>query len=205
MKRIIQALLIVFIILLVSGCGSSNPPPSFVSNILSNPLLDGDIERTSTSDIVTQRNLPSEFAGIDPVTGSETRAFLQFSLASIPLNAVISSATLDIFINSIRPLIGTIPMRIDLVSFEPRTTLIPGDFDRITLPPQVSIPFPIFQSDLGRHVIIDVTAFMQRAQTLGLARFQVRLLEDLGIVSPGLIEIDDATVARAPLLQVIYF
>jgi hypothetical protein len=50
---------------------------------------------------------------------------------------------------------------------------------------------------------------MAEAQRLGLPDFQIRILEDLGPVSPGLIEINDTTGANrgllAPLLQVEYF
>jgi hypothetical protein len=50
---------------------------------------------------------------------------------------------------------------------------------------------------------------MVEAQRLGLLDFQVRILEDLGPVTPGLIEITDTTGvnrgAVAPQLQVNYF
>jgi hypothetical protein len=50
---------------------------------------------------------------------------------------------------------------------------------------------------------------MVEAQRLGLSSFQLRTLEDLGFVSPGLIEINDTTGLNrgvlAPLLQVSYF
>jgi hypothetical protein len=67
---------------------------------------------------------------------------------------------------------------------------------------------PISQADFGKHVSLDVTSMMKEAQRLGLANFQVRILEDLGAVSPGLIEITDTTGRNrgdlAPLLQVTY-
>jgi hypothetical protein len=46
---------------------------------------------------------------------------------------------------------------------------------------------------------------MVEAQRRGLADFQIRILEDDGFVFPGLIEIDDTTINRAPLLTVSYF
>jgi hypothetical protein len=50
---------------------------------------------------------------------------------------------------------------------------------------------------------------MVEVQRLGLADFQIRILEDLGLVAPGLIEINDTTGASrevlAPLLEVTYF
>ena len=51
---------------------------------------------------------------------------------------------------------------------------------------------------------MDVTSLMVEAQRRGLVNFQIRILEDLGIVLPGYIEINDLTVNRAPLLEVTY-
>jgi hypothetical protein len=160
-------------------------------------------------------SVQSVFAGINPYTGAEYRAFLDFPLTGaggVPGNAVIVSATLDIVINSILPLplYGTIPIRIDLVSFQP-PTLLASDFNRTVQPAlaTTTIVPPISQSDFGHHVPVDVTPLMVEAQRLGLPDFQVRILEDLGIVEPGLIEINDTTGAQqdllAPLLQVTYF
>ena len=68
---------------------------------------------------------------------------------------------------------------------------------------------PISQADFGKHITVDVTPLMVEAQRLGLLNFQVRILEDLGPVSPGLVEINDTTGVNsnvlAPLLQVTYF
>ena len=96
-------------------------------------------------------------------------------------------------------------MRIELVSFPP--LLQPADYDSV---PLVAAPirFQVFQSDAGSGipVRVDVTPLMQR---LALANFQVRILEDFGPVTPGLIEINDTTGpnrgALAPLLEVTYF
>ena len=54
-------------------------------------------------------------------------------------------------------------------------------------------------------VTIDVTSLMIEAQRRNLPNFQIRILEDLGIVRPGLIKIDNTTAATAPLLEVTYF
>lgn len=218
MKRAIFAAMMVWLVISMAGCGDHHSsPPTFVSEILSDPALDGDIEQTSpTSFTITQGMSPtvqSVFAGIDPATLTEFRAFLVFPLrgtGGVPGNAVIDSAFLDIVIDSIQPASGTIPIRIELVSFQP-PTLLATDFDRTLQPPLAftTIVPPITQADVGRHVSIDVTSLMVEAQRLGLADFQVRILEDLGPVSPGLIEISDTTGADrgvlAPLLQVTYF
>lgn len=218
MKRTYLIVLIVFMSLSLIGCGGGggSAPPTIVTQILSAPTFDGDIEQSSLGVFtITQGNTQSVFAGIDPNTFAEFRAFLDFPLTGVggvPVNAVIVSATLDVVINSIlpQPLLGTIPIRIDLVSFQP-PTLIGTDFDR-TLQPALAtttiIP-PISQADFGNHVAVDVTFLMIEAQQLGLANFQVRILEDLGMVSPGLIEINDTTGPNrrflAPLLRVAYY
>jgi hypothetical protein len=220
MKKLFLAALAAFMILTLTGCGDSyhnNPQPFFTTTILSDPVFDGDIQKTPLTDttIVTQGFTQSVFAGIHPTSGVEFRAFLDFHLTGangVPGNAIIDSAFLDIVINSIvpQPLIGTIPLRIDLVSFQP-PDLIGSDFDRTLQPALATITVspPISQADFGRHVTIDVTPLMVEAQRLGLLDFQVRILEDLGIVMAGLIEINDTTGVNrgtlAPLLQVTYF
>lgn len=219
MKKMLLATFILTVIFMLSGCGSgaSSGPVTFEARIISDPVYDGDIEQTSqTSFIVTQGmsgNVQAVFAGIDPVTLTEFRAFLDFPLrgsGGVPPDAIIDSAFLDIFITSIQPLTGSIPMRVELVSFQP-PTLLASDFSRTLQPPLtfITIAPPISQADVGRHVLIDVTPLMVEAQRRGLYDFQVRILEDFGIVSPGLIEINDTTGANrtviAPLLQVTYF
>jgi hypothetical protein len=217
MKRMLLSAIMVFISVALLSCGGGGGSDTFVTQILSDPAFDGDIAQDPVTGAytITQRNTQSVFAGIDPATGAEFRAFLDFPLSGangVPGNAVIVSATLDIVINSIlpQPLFGNIPIRIDLVSFLP-PTLIGSDFNR-TIQPALDtttlIP-PISQADFGQHVIVDVTSLMVEAQRLGLPDFQIRILEDLGIVEPGLIEINDTTGtsrgALAPLLEVSYF
>ena len=220
MKRTILAAIMVFIVMALTGCGDgSSAPTTIVTQILSDQAFDGDIEKDLAGLFtVTQgmsQTVQSVFAGIDPATEAEFRAFLDFPLTGfggVPGNAIILSAFLDFKINSIlpQPLIGTIPIRIDLVSFQP-PTLIGTDFDRTTQPALATttiIP-PISQADFGNHVSVDVTLLMKEAQRLGLLNFQIRIMEDLGVVSPGLIEIIDTTGVNrgvhAPLLEVTYF
>jgi len=196
------------------SCSGGGSTPTIVTRILSDPVYDGDIVQDSTTGVrtLTQGNTQVVFAGIDPVTLDEYRAFLDFYLGGpggVPLYAGIASATLDIFINDILPTTGTIPMRIDLVHFQP-PNLISTDFGRSSQPALASITFPIFQSDFGQHVVIDVTSLMREAQRLGLPDFQVRIMEDLGPVVPGIVEIDDTTIPAdrpifAPLLEVAYY
>src|SRR6267154_554915 len=205
----------------LTGCGGGDggvaPPPVFTTQIQSDPGFGGDIEQTSPSSFaITQGMSPtvqSVFAGIDPAAGTEFRAFLDFPLTGaggVPAGAVIDTAFLDIYINSLQPNIGTIPILIELVSFQP-PTLIDTDFDRTLQPPLASLVLspPLTQADVGTNVSIDVTPLMIEAQRRGLVDFQVRIMEDLGPAIPILVEINDTTgVDRgslAPLLTVTYF
>jgi hypothetical protein len=207
----------------LSGCGGGDggggvgPPPTVTTQIQSDPGFDGDIEQTSpVTFAITQGMSPtvqSVFAGIDPVARTEVRAFLDFPLTGtggIPANVAIDSAFLDIYINSLQPSVGTLPILIELVSFQ-TPTLIDTDFDHTLQPPLASIVVspPFAQSDVGTNVSIDVTPLMVEAQRQGLLDFQVRIMEDLGPAIPILLEINDTTgVNRAslgPVLTVTYF
>jgi hypothetical protein len=204
----------------LAGCGGGDnlrPQPTFTTQILSDSSYDGDIEQTSPDTaIVTQGMSPtvqSVLAGIDPVAGTEFRAFLNFPLtgsAGVPADAAIDSAFLEVFIDDLQPSNATIPVRVELVSFQP-PTLLPTDFDRTRQPPlaYTTISPQLSRTDVGSYVPIDVTSLMVRAQRMGLPDFQVRIMEDLGPPIAGLFAIDDSTGAnrgaRAPLLTVTYF
>ena len=199
------------------GDGGSPPPPRVTTQILSDPAFDGDIEQTSsTSFTVTQGMSPtvqSVFAGINPATLNEFRAFLDFPLTGaggVPSTATIDTAFLDIYVNSLQPSTGSLPLLIELVAFQP-PTLIASDFDRTIQPPlaSLSVSPPFTRADVGTNVSIDVTSLMVEAQLKGLNDFQVRIMEDLGPAIPVLMEINDTTGAdratRAPVLTVTYF
>jgi len=214
MNKILFSALMAFI-LVMSGCGGggdSNLPPPVVTQILSRAAFDGDIRFDSPNLFtIVQGTAPSVFAGIDPVTGSEFRSFLDFPLTGaggVPGSAIINSATLDIFIDSIsiQSAASSIPIRIELVTFLP-PTLLASDFNR-TIQPALAfttITPPISRADVNRHVSVDVTSLMVEAQRRGLTDFQIRILEDDGFISAGLIEINDTIINRAPLLTVSYF
>jgi hypothetical protein len=152
-------------------------------------------------------------AGIDPVTLTEFRAFLDFPLGGsggVPADAVIDSAYLEIFLDDLQPPGASLPVLIDLVSFQP-PTLVGTDFERTAQPPLAStrISPPINHADVGTYVSVDVTSLMVEAQRSGLPDFQVRIMEDLGPPVSALMVIDDTTganrSARAPLLTVTYY
>jgi hypothetical protein len=215
-----HALLITAVSLLLGLCGcgggDGSGPPQVVTYIVSDAAYDGDIEQTSPGVYVVTQGMSSSvqsvFAGIDPVAGTEFRAFLDFPLsgaAGVPFDAIIDSAFLEFFVNDVEPQSGSVPIRVDLVSFQP-PTLFGTDFDRGAQPPLASalVQGDVTRADIGNFVPVDVTALMIRAQQLGLVNLQVRIMEDLGVAIFTLMEIDDSTGAdrssRAPLLTVTY-
>jgi hypothetical protein len=207
-------------ILGLSGCGGDDgrdSPDTFTTHILSDSRFDGDIEQTSpTTFTVTQgmsSSVQSVLAGIDPQAGTEFRAFLDFPLTGsdgVPADAVIDSAFLEIYIDDLLPITGQLPVRVDLVAFQP-PTLIETDFDRTQQPALASVVVspPIDRRDVGTLVPIDVTSLMVEAQRRGLVDFQVRIMQDLGPPVSVLMVIDDTPGSkrsdRAPLLTVTYF
>ena len=208
----------------LTGCGGGghddNPTPVFTAQVFSDPGTDGDIEQVgSNSFTITQgmsSSVQSVLSGIDPASGNEFRAFLDFPLDgstgydTVPGNAVIKSATLEIVIDDLQPPNTSLPLLIDLVSTLPRLTLVAADYDRSALPALASVQTSVREADVTHSVFVDVTALMVQAQRLGLADFQIRILEDL-VPNPvdTLIAIDNTTGANrskfAPLLTVEYF
>lgn len=216
MKIIFRCLLGLSLVLAVAGCGGggSSGPTQITTQILSDANFDGDIAQDPLNGAftITQGNTQSVFAGVNPASGFEYRAFLDFPLTGtggVPGNAVIVSATLDIFINRVE-LSGnnnTIPINIDLVSFQP-PTLRTSDFSTTAQRALLTKAINIFPTDAGRHVFIDVTSLMKEVQFQGFADLQLRIMEDLNAAA-GRIEINDTTGAAsgtlAPLLEVTYF
>jgi hypothetical protein len=217
----LSALAAVCGMLFLSGCGGGEEiddgPPTYTSQILSDSRFDGDIELVSPNVYTVTQGMSSTvqsvLAGIDPVGGTEFRAFLDFPLGGtggVPGNAVIDSAFLEIYINNLDPISGRLPLRVDLVEFQP-PTLIGTDFSRSAQPALASVTLSpdISRRDVGTYVPIDVTSLMREAQRLALVDFQVRIMEDLGPAIPVLMVIDNSTgpnrSSRAPLLTVTYF
>ena len=206
------------VLLGLCGCGGGDngPPPQVQTQILSDPAYDGDIEQTAPGVyVVTQgmsSSVQSTFAGIDPVAGTEFRTFLDFPLGGsggVPGDAIIDTAFLEFFVDNLEPPNGSVPIRVDLVAFQP-PNLIGTDFDRNVQPALASVLVQgnVNSADIGNFVPVDVTALMIRAQQLGLVDFQVRVMEDLGPPISTLVEVDDTTGSarrsRAPLLTVTY-
>jgi len=213
MKRNFIWLIMALVVFAVAGCGGGHDDRTFIeTQIVSDAGVDGDIVQTPggarTVTLVGRDAVAGVLAGIDPVTGDEYRAFLDFPLGGfVPLNAIIQSATLSIVIRSVTvsPPTATIPIRIELVDFAP--PLVASDFDRTLLLPlaATTIVPPISSADVNGEVTVNVTSLMAEAQLRGLPSFQVRILEDFGFAVPGLVEIDESNDANAPLLTVVYF
>jgi hypothetical protein len=201
----------------LGACGGDGSGPApVVTYIVSDAVYDGDIEQTSPGAYVVTQGMSSSvqsvFAGIDPASGNEFRAFLDFPLSGadgVPADAIIDSAFLEVLVNDVEPPGGSVPIRVDLVSFQP-PTLFGTDFDRSAQPPLAStlVQGDVTKADIGNFVAVDVTPLMIAAQQLGVVDFQVRIMEDLGPAIVTLVEIDDSTGAarssRAPLLTVTY-
>jgi hypothetical protein len=203
----------------LTGCGGSSDnggPSQIVTQIFSDARFDGDIEQTGPNAYTVTQGMSSTvqtvFAGIDPVAGTEFRAFLDFPLTGtngVPGNAIIDSAFLEVLVDNLMPTNGSVPIRVELVSFQP-PSLIGTDFDRTIQPPldAVLVSGNVTGADINKYVSVDVTPLMVRAQQLGLVDFQVRVMEDLGPAIYVLTEIDDSTASdrsqRAPLLTVTY-
>jgi hypothetical protein len=157
-------------------------------------------------------SVQSVLAGHDPRTLNEFRAFLNFPLGGsggVPLNAFIDSAFLELLVANVIPVNGSVPIRVELVTFQP-PTLIPTDFLRTALPPlgAVLVNGNVTGADIGWFVPVDVTSLMIQAQQRGLVDFQVRIMQDLGPAIFTLMVIDNPITPdrpqRAPLLTVTY-
>lgn len=211
MKRILFGAVALTVILTLFGCGSSSPPPPPPhASILSSAANDGYIEVDTTGvpvQVAQGNTLASVFAGFDANSGHEFRAFLDFPLGGqdgqdvVPANAIIDSATLDIFIDNLTPLsLSSVPIFIDLLPPPTRNPLLVGDF---TAPFVVSKTSDVAQIDVGHHRLIDVTQLMVQAQLGAFPHFQLRIQQDPA-APDGLVQIHEATTARAPLLTVFY-
>lgn len=205
----------------LAGCGGDGgrapPVQPVTTQIYSDSSFDGDIALTASSTYAVTQGMSSSvqsvFAGIDPGSGSEYRAFLDFPLtgpAGIPGNATIDSAIMEIYIDSVQPPTGSLPIQIDLVAIQP-PTLVGSDFDTVAQPALASINVnPDFtRADIGTLTSIDVTPLMVEAQRRQLIDFQIRIMEVAGPAIAVLMEIDDSTGANrnslAPVLTVTYF
>jgi len=208
MRRLLHFGVAAILALALSGCGDSRT--IFVAQIVSDQPADGDIAFDPVLQTFTITNGPETlFFGIDDLDPNlpEYRAFLDFPLDGsnggdiVPANAVIVSATLELFLNEVS-FATAVPTLLDLVPY-PVSGLRPQDFNS---PPLVFRRLDFFSSDQGNFVAIDVTPLMREAQRLGLSDFQVRFLLDFSVSDIGFVGIEDLPriTITAPLLTVEY-
>jgi hypothetical protein len=188
--------------LFLAGCGGGGGDDlhTVVIQSLSEQAADGDIGFTTSGQFTILQADATGFVlyGVDS-GGTEFRAFLNFPLDEVPLNAVILSADIEIFVNDVS-FASSVPTLIDLVPF-PVTGLTSFDYDSIPL--LTRSPFNIFSSNINKPIIIDVTSLMVEAQRQEMPNLQLRFLLDLNATA-GLVEIDDSAMDTAPLLTVEY-
>ena len=212
MKKFLRLCVIMVAMISIAACGGGHDSPRaiFVAQILSDQPADGDIAFDPVQQTFTITNGPGTvFFGIDDLDPNlpEYRAFLDFPLDGsnggdiIPADAVILSATMELFINEVS-FATVVQTLLDLVPYS-ITGLTQKDFNS----PSVAFrQVDFFSSDQGNHVTIDVTQLMREAQRLGLSEFQVRFLIDSSVSDIGFVGITDLPniTITAPLLTVEY-
>jgi len=213
MKKFLRVCVVAVVMIFIAACGGGGDGVSravFVAQILSDQPADGDIAFDPVQQTLTITNGPGTmFFGIDDLDPNfpEYRAFLDFPLDGsnggdiIPADAVIVSATLELFLNEVS-FATVVPTLLDLVPY-PVSGLTPQDFNT---PPILFQRLDFFSSDRGNFVTIDVTPLMREAQRRGLSDFQVRFLLDLAVSNIGFVGIEDLPniTITAPLLTVEY-
>lgn len=211
MKKLLWLGTVILAMIFTAACsGGDGPRPVLVAEIISDQPTDGDIAFDPILQTYTITQGPDTvFFGIDDSDPDlpEYRAFLDFPLDGssgedvVPSDAVIVSATLDIFINEVS-FATVVPTNVELVIYPIVAGLGAQDFDSA---PILTRTFNFFDSDVRKFVSLDVTPLMREAQRLGLADFQVRfvlsLTADFGFVG---IEDDPVISLTAPLLTVEY-
>ena len=133
-------------------------------NILSDLSSDGDIAFDPSTNIYTVTQSPSEvFFGEDSSAADlpEYRAFLTFPLASIPTDATIDSATLEVYVDE-ADFADTIPTFVDMIQY-PVGALSAADFDDPLVTSTSYRALDFYYSDSGNFVDIDVTGLMREA------------------------------------------
>ena len=194
--------------LILAGCGGGDHGPSIiVQDVVSDGgTNDGDITDSSGLFSVFTSDLSPNTIQVAFNAPVESRGFITFSLATIPVTASIQRATVFLPILEAVPagLNASVALFPDMVTFPPLDTLI-TQTDRqnaFFATPILSGPsFEVFPGDAGVDVTFDATDAVIQANSLALPTLQMRL-----IAGSGLVTIDDllvpATGAGTPLLRV---
>lgn len=195
----------------LASCGGGDDRLLFSADIPSNRAVDGFVTRTvpiGTDNVFLAQDNGAVQAGTDPLTLSESRAFLDFPLdgaGGVPAGARIESAVLHAFVSRIDAASGfRFPLVLEIVPvFAP---LDPSDFGA-TADPAVSVIFEFSPTrDNGNFVSIDVTPLLRKAIADGSRRLELRVRPGVSAAGPGLAVIEDAGIFdTAPRLQADYF
>lgn len=209
MKRTLLVGVALFVAIFASACGDNRN--NVVDIVSEGGAFDGDI---TTDDgvnytVITSDQFPFTVV-VDFQPGFfETRGFVTFSLAPVPLAASIRSATVFLPVLDVTPLPGNASVRLlpDMVEFDRLDTLTTNTargfvFDTTEI---LFLPdFAVFLGDEGLDVAFDVTDAVIEANIRALPTLQIRLTSD-----GGRVEIDDlfdpGAGGRTPLLRVEYF
>ncbi len=200
--------------LILAGCGGDDHrgPSVIVTDIVSEGgANDGDIifDGVATYSVFLSSTKPFTLVP-DFGTGSETRSFITFSLASVPTTASIQRATIFLPILRATPigLNASVALFPDMVTFPPLDTLttqgaLAGVFNTTAILQGPS--FSVFPGDAGFDVAFDATdAVIEANRPPALSTLQIRLIS-----GGGQVEIDDLLVqqtgAGTPLLRVEFF
>ena len=181
-------------------------PDSFVAQTLSDQPADGDILFIPPDSYTVSQadETGSLLFGLDPDSGGEYRAFLDFPLDGrnggdpVPLEAEILRADIDVCVWDVVSDFDYFPTELELVPFPIFSGLESEYFDR---PPEATrAPVDFFLDDEGHCFPIDVTSLMGAAQLRGDTDLQLRFLVPEGA---GIVELyDGADVNLSPLLTV---
>src|SRR5512142_2727790 len=121
MRRFVLAAIAVSCAFVFGACGGHEASAPLVAEILSTQSFDGDItlDNGVLGAPVSAATFGNVQAGFDPrLPVADTRGFLVLDLSTIPVNASIASATVEVFVSAIDRFGGvqtTFPFFIDML------------------------------------------------------------------------------------------
>lgn len=202
--------------LILGGCGGGggDSRPSVIS--IDIPSADGNndgditfdpvlttysIVTTAAADNVFVGTFPNPLDPLNPLSDTDSRGYLTFSLAQIPAGASIQSAGMFVRINDVFVDTGaSVSVLPAMVSFSPLNTLTTPQIINLFNDAEIltsTVSYDVFPADVGTDVFIDVTDALLEARALGFSTLQIKL-----IGSFGRIVIDD--IQFPPLMSVDY-
>ena len=146
--------------------------------------------------------------GVSDDPPDSRRGFISFSIASIPADAAIRSATVFLPVLRATPVVGVpgVTILVDMVSFPSLSTLTTqGQMSAVysATPILLGPSLSILPGDAGYDRTFDAVDALDEALRLGLSRLQVRLTGSSGdVVFDDLLQADDT---GTPMLRVEYY